>query len=352
MAPFPLQIHKIPIRNPPWMLKQLFYFSLLLLPSGFLQAQQISLLTTGRQVSLRGLSVVSDQIIWVSGSVGSVGLSTNGGINWKWMQVKGYENSDFRDIEAFSDQEAVIMGITEPAVILRTVDRGNSWHSVLEDSAKTVFLDAMDFSGDQGALVGDPYGGKIFFAVTTDRGRTWEKKIPPDFEPSAPGEAFFAASGSNICRFRDSSWALVSGGKKSSLYFAKNRFPLLMIQGEETTGANSIALHPTDPNRAFIVGGDFSHDTLRYRNSLSIRFRPFSQTIPFTPPHGYRSCVEWLDDNQMICCGTSGVDMSEDGGMHWKLISNKGFHICRKARNGRAVFLAGPNGSIAMLKIP
>ena len=64
------------------------------------------------------ISVVNDQIVWVSGSEGTVGLSTNGGTSWKWIRVPRYEKSDFRDIEAFSDREAVIMGITEPAVIL------------------------------------------------------------------------------------------------------------------------------------------------------------------------------------------------------------------------------------------
>jgi hypothetical protein len=54
----------------------------------------------------------------------------------------------------------------------------------------------------------------------------------------------------------------------------------------------------------------------------------------------------------MICCGTSGVDFSDDAGTHWKLISTRGFHTCRKSKSGNAVFLTGPRGSVARLLFP
>jgi hypothetical protein len=314
------------------------------------RAQEIRMLNKGQTVSLRGLSVVSDQVVWVSGSGGTVGLSANGGETWKWMHVAGHEHADFRDIEAFSDREAVIMGITEPAILMRTTDGGNSWTSVFEDTVKSAFLDAMDFSGNQGLVIGDPENGKILIARSADRGKSWEQPVSSGLDTTDAGEAFFAASGSNIGHLPGNNWVLVSGGKKSNLYIANNRYPLLINQGGETTGANSIAINPSDSNQAFVVGGDFSHDSLRYGNSLRIQFHPFTQTKPPKPPRGYRSCVEWLDEKRMICCGTSGVDISKDGGMHWKGISDISFHICRKAKSGQTVFLAGAHGAIARLK--
>jgi len=313
-------------------------------------AQEIQMLASGTPVSLRGLSVVSDQVIWVSGSGGTVGRSVDGGQTWKWIHPAGYEHTDFRDIEAFSDHEAIIMGVTEPAVLISTSDGGDQWTLVYQDSAKSAFWDAMDFSGEQGALIGDPEGGKIFFARSADRGKSWNRIITPELEQVSSGEAFFAASGSNICYVPPGEWAFVSGGKKSCLYFDGDRFPLLLNQGGESTGANAIARSPADPNRAFVVGGDFSHDTLTRGNSLLIRLNPFSQEMPKTPPRGYRSCVEYLDEKRMVCCGTSGVDISKDGGLDWQGISDKSFHVCRKAKSGKAVFLAGARGSIALLK--
>jgi hypothetical protein len=326
-----------------WLLQ--IFLCILLSISG--QAQILQLINSGTSVSLRGLSVVNDQVLWVSGSEGTVGLSTNGGISWKWTRVPHYEKSDFRDIEAFSDREAIIMGITEPAVILLTTDGGNSWTTKFEDSSKTAFLDAMDYSGDHLVVVGDPVVDHIFFAESTDRGKRWKINSPSDALPTAAGESFFAASGSNIRHLPDGSWVLVSGGKKSCIYFGNSRIPLFIAQGKETTGANSIAINPVNTNQAFIVGGDFKHDTVQTGNSLLIQFNPFSQKAPLAPPHGYRSCVEYINENKLICCGTSGVDISNDGGLHWKLISAMSFHVCRKSKTGNVVFLAGGHGSIA-----
>lgn len=337
------------------MLNRAISFILLLFSAVSISAQHLSILNSGRPGSLRGLSVVNDQIIWVSGSSGCVGRSTDGGQVWKWLKIPKYEKTDFRDIEAFNDQEAVIMGITEPAVILRTTDGGLTWATVFEDSAKSVFLDAMDFSGDTGVVVGDPDSGRIFFARTADRGKKWEKINPPGFESIANGEAFFASSGTNLSLIPHSNSSvcfnctLVSGGSKASLFHAGNHFLLTLTQGKETTGANSIAINPYNHNQAFIVGGDFKNDTVQSGNSLQIQFNPFLQIAPVIPPRGYRSCVEYIDSLRMICCGTSGVDISTDGGKNWKLISRQSFHVCRKSKEGQFVFLAGARGEIAKL---
>src|SRR5689334_5547680 len=109
----------------------------------YVKAQHIEVVHSGRGVSLRGLSVVSDKIIWVSGSGGTVGRSTNGGKDWQWIVLPGYEHSDFRDIEAFDATEAVILAVGEPAVILKTNDAGRSWQKVYENNTKGMFLDAM-----------------------------------------------------------------------------------------------------------------------------------------------------------------------------------------------------------------
>jgi hypothetical protein len=60
--------------------------------------------------------------------------------------------------------------------------------------------------------------------------------------------------------------------------------------------------------------------------------------------------VEYLNDKQMICCGDSGVDISTDSGIHWKLISDNGFHTCRRTKTGQKIFLAGAHGTIARLE--
>ncbi|CAN5577677.1 hypothetical protein BH10BAC3_BH10BAC3_13500 [soil metagenome] len=71
---------------------------------------------------------------------------------------------------------------------------------------------------------------------------------------------------------------------------------------------------------------------------------------PKTPPHGYRSCVEYISKYKLVTVGTSGVDISNDGGNNWQLFSTQSFHECQKAKKGSAVFLACANGKIAKLE--
>ena len=80
----------------------------------------VEVLTSGTKTSLRGLSVVNDNVVWVSGSAGTVGKTTNGGKNWKWYNVKGFEKREFRDIEAFDATTALIIAVDEPGYILKT----------------------------------------------------------------------------------------------------------------------------------------------------------------------------------------------------------------------------------------
>src|ERR1043165_4254888 len=96
------------------------FFSSLLSFSSF--EQKIEVLTSGTKTSLRGLSVVNDNVVWVSGSNGTVGKTLDGGKTWTWMTVTGFEKKDFRDIEAFDGASAVIIAIAEPAYILKTND--------------------------------------------------------------------------------------------------------------------------------------------------------------------------------------------------------------------------------------
>src|SRR3954467_3133288 len=143
----------------------LFFLTLIMFHANS-QKPIINILDSGRKTSLRGLSVVDDNIIWASGSNGTVARSINGGKKFKWLTVQGYEQRDFRDIEAFDANTALIMAVAEPAIILKTTDAGKTWRKVFEDSTKGMFLDAMDFDGAYGVVIGDPIQSQVFSAVT------------------------------------------------------------------------------------------------------------------------------------------------------------------------------------------
>jgi photosystem II stability/assembly factor-like uncharacterized protein len=325
----------------------MFYKFYLLLSMTFLswhtQAQRLEVLTSGEAVSLRGMSVVSDEIIWVSGSRGKVGRSINGGRSWTWLQVPGYEKRDFRDIEAIDSNTAIILAIAEPGAILKTIDGGRSWNTVYADSSKGIFMDAFHFEGRRGTVIGDPLDGTVYLAATTDFGDTWRRI--PNTPAVDTGEACFASSGTNIVTLSTGGYLFATGGRAARLNYQGKFYPLPLLQGKESTGANSVAVFGS---RAVVVGGDFANDTISTGNAALIRLGNVPTIkVPVTPPHGYRSSVAYMTRSTLIACGTSGVDISTDDGQNWQLISKDGYHVCQKAKKGKAVFLAGSNGRIA-----
>jgi hypothetical protein len=120
-----------------------------------------------------------------------------------------------------------------------------------------------------------------------------------------------------------------------------------LLQGKESTGANSIAVK--DANTFMIVGGDFlNKDSITgnfcFTNDRGKTWNPSKQ-----PPSGYRSCVEYLEKSNWVTCGLNGVDITANDGMHFQKISEESFNTCRKAKNGNAVYFAGSKGKIGKL---
>ena len=190
------------MKNSPGKSFFVFFFSLAITTTVFAQRKalpKVEILNTGVKTSIRGLSVVNNNVVWVSGSNGMVGKSSNAGKNWKWMVVKGFEKNDFRDIEAFDANTAIIMAIADPSYILKTTDGGDTWKVVYENKTKGMFLDAMEFRDPKnGMVIGDPVDGRFFIAKTIDAGNTWNELPAEQRFVADSGEAFFASSGTNI----------------------------------------------------------------------------------------------------------------------------------------------------------
>jgi len=327
----------------------------------------IKILTQKKGVSIRGMAVPNINTIWASGSKGSIALSVNGGTNFEWMQVQGYETRDFRSIHAWNEKEAIIVAVAAPAVILKTKDGGKSWYKVYENADTLMFLDAIHFKdASNGLVVGDPTSNTIFLLSSNDKGEHWNEVTSNYFKtPLEKGEAFFASSGSNIVALNNNTF-LVSGGLISRLWINGEAMNIPIIQGGKSTGANSMAISPNG-NNIIIVGGDFMKDTSRLQNAVGLKLmdepnsdqkwqsiRKSSWVVEKFIGHlnGYRSGVEYITNSILIACGTSGVDISNDKGKSWDLISTESFHVVRKQPNTNAVFLAGSGGRIGYYSIP
>ena len=344
--------------------KIILYFLLFFSVKSFAQ-RPIELIAEQKGVSLRGLSVPSESVIWASGSKGTIAKSLDGGKQFEWMQVKGFETRDFRAIHAFNDQEAIIVAVASPGIILKTKDGGMHWDKVYENKDTSMFLDALHFSDENnGTVIGDPIEGHLFILTTNNKGATWVQKPNTFFKSTLNnGEAFFASSNSNLIQIGNK-LLFVTGGLSSRLWINGMAEAMPIIQGTSSTGANSIAVSPNG-SRVVVVGGDFANDSIAIQNIVGYQLSETPKSsvkdlsanqlilkkIDIANPKGYKSCVEFLDNDRLITCGTSGVDISKNNGASWETISKESFHIAKKHPTKSGAYLAGSGGRISFVEL-
>jgi len=316
-------------------------------------AQNIHILESGKNTSLRGLSVLNDSIAWVSGSAGWTAHTSDGGKNWHWQQLEKYKDFDFRDIEVLSEERIILLSAGSPGLVLLSTDTGISWNEVYRNESSGIFLDGMDFrNAHEGMIYGDPIKGQMVLLRTVDAGLTWNDISNQNKIPLIEGEAGFAASGTGIrCSKTGKVW-IASGGIQSRIFHSADfgnswkAYALPIIQGKDSTGPFSIAFFKK--KRGIAAGGDFKLDTSRTNNLLWTQNGGMSWKKPIISTFGYRSAVEYINKKYVLATGPTGTDYSKDGGKTWKELSKQGFHAVRKAKSGKMVLLSGSKGRIAL----
>ncbi len=320
------------------------------------------LLDSINNTSFRGISVPDEKTVWVTGSGGTFMRTVNGGETWYSDTIPGYGNIDFRDVEAFDSLTAIVMGIANPAVILRTEDGGNTWEKVFYKKLDGIFLNSMVFLDKKnGFLVGDPIDGRFYLLKTTNGGKSWEE-LPKSSCPLAEnGEYMFAASGSCISGMHPSRIWFVSGGSMARVFYSVDNgihwevVNTPIMSGLQSTGIFSVLF--TDQEKGFCIGGDYSKPDSTGITFIFTRDGGLSWQQAKNMPAGYRSCIKQLlidGKSVIIAVGRGGCGYLEDPDnleAHWKQISPLGFYTLDVDPAGKVAWAAGANGRLGKLNV-
>jgi photosystem II stability/assembly factor-like uncharacterized protein len=223
--------------------------------------------------SLRGVSAVSREVAWASGTHGTYLRTSDGGLTWTPVQVPDAAALDFRAVAAFSSNEAFLMsaGPGEQSRIYHTSDGGRHWQLEFTNTNPKGFFDSMAFwDSKHGVVVGDPIpdeSGKLKFQVLlTDDGQNWRPVPPAQLPEAREGEGAFAASNSCVAivpSVSDSNIWFASGGKSARVFHSGDRgqtwqvFDTPMVHGPDSAGIFSMAFR--DELHGVIAGGDYKH---------------------------------------------------------------------------------------------
>lgn len=322
--------------------------------------------------SLRGLSVVDSNVAWASGSGGTVLRTIDGGNSWQHRSINhpGADELDYRDVQGFDADHALVLSAGLPARIYRTTDGGESWTESYRNDTEGVFFDGFAFWDDaRGVAFSDPVGGKLLIITTDDGGKSWREIDAAVIPPAKEGEAGFAASGTGIVvatsqRREAHLWiglggntevggaGMTGGARVFHSGDGGHTWDVVEspIAADSAAGIFSIAFR--NASIGVMVGGDYQ---LPDDASSNVAFtsdggRSWHPPDADSRPRGYRSVVCYLRrENAFIAGGTSGTDFSLDGGQTWMPLGDEGFHVIAASPNGRAVWAAGSEGRIARL---
>jgi len=317
----------------------------------------------GTKARLRGLSVVSRQVAWVSGTGGACLRTTDGGKTWIPRSVPSAASLDFRDVHALDVDTAYLLsiGAGELSRVYKTSDGGSTWTLQHQNRDPKVFLDAIAFwDADHGLALGDPVDGRFVILSTDDGGQRWTPAPRGAMPPALPGEGAFAASGTCLVVLGDQdAWFGTGGAAVSRVFRSFDRGRSWTVHetpiraGVPSAGIFSLAFR--DAKRGVAVGGDYkAPDVARTNVALTVDGGQTWSLPRDTRPAGYRSAVAFVPGAggpTLIAVGPTGTDVSTDDGKTWKGLGAPGFDAVGFAAvdAGRAV---GDGGRIARFEGP
>ena len=267
---------------------------------------------SGVTTSLRGLSVVDDDIVWIGAPDGQVLRTRDGGAHWQVGTVALAQGADLRSAHGFDDQHALFVTAGQPARIIETRDGGASFRLVWEDGTGAAFFDSLAFwDAERGLAFSDPVDGAFLVLRTLDGGLTWQSlEIGP---VPLESEAGFAASNSSIGLTPDGCAFIGTGGAAVARILRTCDFgdtwdahETPMAAGSAGAGIFAVSIGPDD--WLALGGGDYQAAEEPAGNFTYSRDRGETWQTSEAPPRGYRSDLAALGDS-WVAVGTTGVDI-------------------------------------------
>lgn len=307
--------------------------------------------TVDTKASLRGLSVVNDKIIWASGTNGTFLRTIDGGKNWKVGKVPDADKLDFRDVEAFDENTAYLLSIGEGenSRIYKTIDGGATWKLQFKNTNPKAFFDAFAFwDKTHGIAMSDPLNGKYLLLKTED-GETWTTLNNAQMPNAKEGEAAFAASGTCILSQGKNDVFLVSGGNDARVFRSNNRgidwfvADTPITKGTAGSGIFSIAMF--DKQNGVIIGGNYEKPN-EITNNLAFTNDGGKSWVSAKGLNGYRSGVSFIGKKTLIVAGSSGSDLSIDGGKTWRNLDKENYNSVQ-SKGEKAIWAVGAGGLVA-----
>ena len=279
-------------------------------------------------LNIRALEIEDNRIRAVSaiGDSYSVDLRTNK----VYVNRVNIDTINFR-ASAIVNNYYFTLSIGDPAYLFKDTEL------VYKETHPNIFYDALHFwNSMEGVAIGDPVDGCMSILITRNGGTSWNKVSCEVLPSSIEGEAAFAASDTNIAIVGNHTW-VATGGLSSRILVSHDKgvswsvVNIPIIQGKETTGVFSIDFY--DSLNGFAIGGDYTDPNAKHSNKIRTIDGGISwEVVAQDQSPGYRSCVQYIPNSNakgLVAVGFGGINVSNNAGESWKLLSDDSFYTLR-----------------------
>jgi photosystem II stability/assembly factor-like uncharacterized protein len=339
------------------MRRHLWYGLLLALPTAALAQvpPRLEPQRSGTTARLQAISVVSPDVVWVSGTGGTFARTEDGGKTWEAHVVPGADSLEFRDVHAFNARRAVLLaaGPGDKSRLYRTEDGGRSWILVFTNREPKAFYDCIDFAGSFGVAVSDEVGGHFPLLRTRNGGRSWEPFEPPGYDSirALPGEGAFAASGTCIVVAEDGGFWLGTalGGRVIRATQRGVEVTETPVIHGGSAGIASLAFRSEKIGVA--AGGDLGQQDVYTDNVIVTRDGGQTWRLGGRPSFpGPVYGLAYGPGPVLVAVGPRGASWSQDDGTTWRHLDDAEYWAAAFSPRGVG-WMVGPEGRIVRMTV-
>ncbi len=316
---------------------------------------------TGVTARFQAVSVVDGETVWISGTGGRYGRTTDGGATWQIGIVPGADSLEFRDVHAASAEVVWLLsaGPGEQSRIYHTADAGVTWALQFTNTEPRAFFDCLDFwDAAAGLAMSDAVDGVFPVLRTSDGGATWVPIAADRLPPALPGEGAFAASGTCVLTLGDSTAFIATGasGLAARVLRTDDRGETWTVSDtpvtHDTTVAGLTSVAWLDARRGVAVGGnlavaDTTLDAVAWTEDGGVTWT-LGGRVPF-PGTIFGATVVPGPEELIVAVGPGGAAWSQDLGRSWAALDSVNYWSAGFA--GRdAGWAVGPRGRVTRFR--
>lgn len=320
---------------------------------------------SGVRALLQAVSPVDANIVWASGTGGTVLRSRDGGDTWENVAVAAAAKLEFRGIHAISAEEAwaLSIGKGEDSRIYHTGDGGATWIEQFRNTDSTAFFDCITFFDTRhGIAYSDASQDRTVILRTEDAGAHWN--LLPATAVPAPlkGEGGFASS--NSCAISvDSRHGWIAAGTPGSRVFrTSDAGKTWMVAGsvpvvhDSAAGLTAISFRDSlnGIGVAAVIGrGVMARDSVVEAVAITSDGGVTWRQGHRPPRPGALSgvaLVPTVSDLTAVAAAYGGLFVSSDNGLSWTTMTTSNYWAVRAT--GRRAWAVGAGGRITRLEFP